>query len=143
MPEQVTDHDAKAWVDDFLTTLQDIGRQGGVVTWVDHETNNKVAVMLTQEFIDTIKANRSALLAVGKEDFKGFLLLLQAGENYEALRQIYSKMSNEDLVQQAAQDTEKLARLAEDAENQRQFWLNLAEQAGIKILSGAIGMLLP
>ncbi len=143
MPEHVTDLDGKAWVDDFLTTLEGIGRDGGIVTWVDKTTGNKVAVNLTQQFIDTIKANRSALLAVGKEDFKSFLLLLQTGDNYDALREIYGKMSMEDLIQQAAGDTEKLSRLAEDAENQRQFWLNLAEQAGIKILSGAIGMLIP
>lgn len=141
--EPITNLDARAWVDDFLSTLTQIGDQGGIVKWVDHATNSEMAVTLTQDFIDTIRGNRAALLAVGKEDFKAFLVLLQAGENYEALREIYSKMSMEDLIQQAAGDTVKLAQLAEDAENQRQFWLNLAEQAGIKLLSGAIGVLIP
>lgn len=141
--EHVTSLDSKGWVEDFLGTLQDISSQGGVVEWMDHTTNSPMAVTLTQDFIDLIRNNRTALLAVGKEDFKGFLTLLQAGETYEALREIYSKMSNEDLVQQAASDTEKLAQLAEDAENQRKFWINLAEQAGIKLLSGAIGVLIP
>lgn len=141
--EHVSELDSRAWVDDFLSTLQDVTRQGGIVKWVDQQTGDPMAVTLTQDFLDLIKENRGALLAVGKEDFKAFLAMLQAGESYEALREIYSKMSNEDLIQQAAGDTEKLGRLAEDSENQRKFWMNLAEQAGIKLLSGAIGVLIP
>lgn len=126
-----------SWVTNFINELEDAKLNGGQV-----ELKDGLIISLGTDLINLIIQNRFQLERVGEEAFRNFLAMLSAGNNFDALVAVYSKLDTAALVQNFKTDTVKLAEIALQAQQARDFWVELAKQAGMKLVSTALSTLL-
>lgn len=129
------------WVDSFIDQLQGIQNSGGKVT-VKDALGNPVLVKIGSDMLTFLLANKIYLQQVSLSAFKEFLGLMAQQKSFEALTTIYSQLDNSALLEKYKEDTIKLAEIARQAQEARDFWIAFCKQAGEKLLFSALGALL-
>lgn len=129
------------WVDPLIGRLEE-AVSGKLPIKFNDETGKEVIVSIKQNLVNLIKQNRSQLQKVGRQTFKEFLLLWHKQEEFEALVVIFKKLDNKDLIERFKEDTVKLAEIAKETQESRDFWISFGKQVGMRIAFGAIGALL-
>jgi predicted CoA-binding protein len=104
---------------------------------------NDLEVKITYAVIEYMIENRFMILTVGKDLFKQFLLLCSNGQDLAALKLIYSNIDTAVLINQYKENAVKLAEIYKQDQDTKAFWLQLATTLGGKIISLALGSLIP
>ena len=125
------------WVSSFINSLENTEANGGQIQLKDGPM-----ITLSKELIKLIIQNRYQLEKVGENAFKQFLAKMSIGYSFEALVAIYSQLDNSALIEAYKTDTVKLAEIALQAQQDRDFWIDFAKQVGSKLVSVALGTLL-
>jgi hypothetical protein len=130
-----------AWVDPFIERVEGAVRSGSKIQILDRD-GNQVFVVIGQDFLRFLIANRIRLQQVALDTFKSFLSLLSEKKDFEALVVIYAALDNQSLVDKYKEDTIKLAEIAKQSQENRDFWINFAKQAAQRLVFSALGALL-
>lgn len=129
-----------SWTTDLINNLDNIYQNNGSITYTS--LGGEVAVKVTQELVSLIKDNEVSLAAISLDTFKEFLGLLEKRQTFAALIVIYGALDNSVLISNFQSDSVKLAEIAKQTQQQRDFWIWFAEQVGTKIVIGALSALL-
>ena len=132
---------SKDWTIDFIENLGTAMEAGGI-QWTD-DTGTQITVKVSIQLLAMIRDNLPHLAEIGQDTFKQFLLMMAKGQDFDALVLIYSKLDNSALILQYKEDAVKLAEIAKRAQETRDFWIAFAKQAAIKIVFGALSVLIP
>ena len=142
--KEIINTDDRAWITDLLNKLTSIvENEGGILKWTDPITGETLQSIITHDLISVLIANKTSLTAVGLDTFKQFLALIRGQQSFDALVLVYSKLDNSSLIAQFQTDSAKLAEIAANTQAERKFWIDLAKQLALKLLSGGMGILLP
>lgn len=129
------------WVDQFIDRLQQAADGNNPIRFED-DTGQQVVVAIQQQLVQLLRDNRMRLVRVGKNAFKDFLLLWHKQQQFEALVRIYDQLDNSELIDQYREDSAKLAEIAHQVQQDRDFWVSFGKQVGMRIVFGALGALL-
>jgi hypothetical protein len=129
------------WLTGFIGVLESSLTSNKPLKW-DSGTGSEFLIKVTPEVVNLIKSHQDVLLRAGKDVFKKFLELRSKQQDLEALVLVYSQLDNSALIEQYQGDTIKMAALAKQIQEDRNFWVNLGLQLSQKILAGALSVLL-
>lgn len=132
----------KKWVDDFITKLEDVSDSGGKVTVRDPNTGHDVLVAVENDMLVFLIANRFRLAQVSYDAFENFLGLMEQKRDFEALVAIYQELDVSDLLDKYKEDSIKLAQIAQQAQADRDFWVQFIKQASEKMVFSALSVLI-
>ena len=92
------------WVDELIRAME--ASVGQVLTIkIDGQT---VQTMIQQDAVDFFKKNKKILEKMGKQTFRDFLGLVQAGKRDEAFHVMLKAMSADDIIDQMEMTEEEL-----------------------------------
>lgn len=129
------------WVDGFIDNLQQVIDNGGQVPLRDN-SGEEILIVIRSDMLSFLVANRVRLAQVTIDAFKEFLKLMSKGQSFEALVIIYERIDNASLVDKYKEDTIKLAEIAKETQENRDFWISFGRQAVEKLVFSALGALL-
>lgn len=129
------------WVDGLITVLESAVTNKKPIEFTG-KLGTKISVEVKQELVDLIRENQSKLIRVGKRAFKEFLMLWYEQKEFEALCAIYEQLDNTELIAKYKEDTAKLAEIAKQTQEDRDFWISFGKQVGMRVLMGALGALI-
>jgi hypothetical protein len=129
------------WVDILISKLEDAVAGRSIIT-IDDDTGKKVVVSIKQELIDLLKDNRTKLVHVGRDAFKEFVDLWYKQKEFDALCAIYKHLDNSELIEAYREDTIKLAEIARETQETRDFWISFGKQVGMRLVLGALGAII-
>lgn len=128
------------WVDELIGKLEDAVTNKKPIKFND--AGKEVLVEIKNEVVDLVKENRNQLIKIGRQVFKRFLLLMHKQHEFEALTVIYEKLDNSELLDRYKEDSARLAELATETQESRDFWIGFGKKVGMRIVLGALGALL-
>lgn len=129
------------WVDILISKLQD-ALDGKSIIKINDNTGKEVVVSIKKELIDLLRDNRSKLVMVGRDAFKKFVDLWQEQKEFEALCVIYEKLDNSELIEAYKEDTIKLAEIARETQEIRDFWISFGKNVAVRIVLGTLGAII-
>jgi hypothetical protein len=116
------------WVDELIAKLH--GAANGVLE-VEFG-GQKVSAVLGKEVVEWFKDNRLMLIRIGRETFKGFLMLLHEKKEEQAFNLLLSKFEADDIIARMKMNA---AELKQDNDLRDQFIQSLKKFA-LQVLTG-------
>lgn len=92
------------WVMELINKLE-AAKDGKIAVEIDGQV---LWAKFTPDLIKFFKDNKGMLLRVGRETFRGFLMLLHEKKNSEAFNLLLGKMSADDIIARIGQNAEAL-----------------------------------
>ncbi len=131
-----------SWVDSFIDKVEAAVSGGGKLPVVDKDNNITAYITIGIDFLRFLMANRVRLQMISIETFKHFLYLLSKKQDFDALITIYKELDTQSLVDKYKEDSIKLAEIAKESQENRDFWISFAKQAAERLVFSALGALL-
>lgn len=125
------------WVDGFIQRLEATPQ-----VQIRDVSGNDVMVAIGHGLLTYLIANRVRLAQVSYNTFLTFLDLMSKQKDLAALIVIYEEMDNESLLEKYKEDTIKLAQIAEQTIETRNFWISFSKQVAGSLVSSALGVIL-
>jgi hypothetical protein len=129
------------WVDGLITVLESAVANKKPIEFTG-KLGTKITVEVKQELVDFLRENQSKLIRVGRRAFREFLMLWYEQKEFDALCVIYEQLDNSELIAKYQEDTVKLAEIAKQTQEDRDFWLTFGKQVGMRVVMGALGALI-
>jgi DNA-binding LacI/PurR family transcriptional regulator len=136
--KSITEND---WISELINKLENIILSGGEVSWTDN-VGNTVTAVVTDTIVSMLRENYAHLMLISINAFKNFMSLMYQQRDFEALVVIYEELDTSELVNRYKEDTIKLAEIARQAQEERDFWVSFGKEFGTRLLFGAISVLL-
>ena len=130
-----------SWVSGLIDQLDNAVVKGGVINWTD-DSGQQIQTAITIQLVDLIRKNKDRLLRIGQKAFHEFLLLMMKQQDFDALVVVYNQLDNSDIIDAYKEDSIKLAEIAKQTQDDRDFWIWFGKQVGTRIVFGAIGALI-
>jgi len=129
------------WIDELIDKLQDAVYNSKPLSFID-DSGNEILIEIKSELLELVKENRSRFIRIGINTFKKIMTLFSERKDFDALVVIYDTYDTSSLMDKYKEDTIKLAQIARQVQEDREFWISFAKQVGSRIVLGALGALI-